>query len=321
MKLGTVLKVVVGLALIAPAFWFVPRHLDDLKKLRHLELGYIPALVGVHLGAMTLNGWINRKLIARLGVKLPWTHWFGLAAINALANYLPLPQAGALTRGMYLKKLHGLGYRRYAASVLYTYVMRVVLIGVVGLGVLAQAAWMRGGTSWMLWVLFGGLASSAVLLWPRVARLLPGERLKPLAEGYREFGSWRLLAGLWGLNVVLVAVNGTGLWLAYQSIGQAVAWLDALLVTLATMVSGVINVTPGNVGAAEGAAYVSAQLFGLDGGRAVVAYLVYRATSALVIFVVGPIFVALLGQAVARGAGEGEAVETEPSSEASSERS
>lgn len=315
------MKVCAALAVIALCVWFVRKNLDKLAQLTRLDLRLIPALVGVHLCAMLLNGWINRSLIKRLGVRLPFSHWFGLSAVNALANYLPLPQGGAITRGVYLKRLHGLGYRRYAASVLYTYVMRMVLIGIAGVAVLARTAMKRGGTSWVLWVVFGGLACSALLLWPRVARLLPGEKLKPLAEGYREFGSWRLLGRMWGLNVVVVAMNGTGLWLAYRAIGQLVGWLDSLLVSLGTMASQVVNVTPGNIGAAEGAAYVAAQLFGLDGAQAVIAFIVYRATSALVIFAVGPVFLGVLSHAVARTGGADAGADGSSINEASAERS
>jgi uncharacterized membrane protein YbhN (UPF0104 family) len=283
------------IALVALGAWYVTGHAGELRQIRAFQPAYLAPLIGVHLAALALNGWMNRKLVAELGPRLRIVEWYGLAAVNALANYLPLPQAGAAVRGAYLKRLHGLSYRHYAATVLFTYVLTFVLIGLVGLLGLAHVQASGGRISPWLWVVFVGMASLALLLVPGVTRLVPSGRwLGAFIEGYRTLGSAGTIGQIVFWKLTLIAVNATGLWLAYRSIGRPAPWAGTLLVSLTATASGVANVTPGNAGTAEAAAWVCARWVGSDADLAVTVYLVYRLTAALVIFSLGPLFVIVL---------------------------
>jgi uncharacterized membrane protein YbhN (UPF0104 family) len=198
-------------------------------------------------------------------------------------------------RGAYLKRLHGLGYRRYAATVLFFYVLTLVIIGVAGVVCLFYLRGQGNHVSWVLWVVFGGLTSLAALLLPGAARLIPGKRLAELADGYRALGNWGVLRSIAFWKIVLIAVSAAGVWLAYASIDRETSWMGALLVSLAAMASGIANVTPGNAGTAEAAAGTSVWLAGGDPHLAVTVYLIVRISSAAVIFSLGPVFVAALG--------------------------
>jgi uncharacterized membrane protein YbhN (UPF0104 family) len=277
------------LALLGLAAWYVRHHFQDLSRLREFQWTYFTPLLAVHLTALGLNGWMNRELLARLGVTLSFTQWYGLSAVNALANYLPLPQGGAVARGALLKRLHGLGYRRYAATVLFGYVMSLVLVGAAGLLALSYLRYHGVRSSWLMWGIFAALTSLCVLLAPGAAKLLPGQRLGQLTEGYRLLGTPATIARLVAARIALMAVNATGIWLAYRSIGRPTGWASSLVVALSAMASGVVNLTPGNTGAAEAAAWGAARGIGQDRFATLNAALIYRLTAATVIFVVGPL--------------------------------
>jgi hypothetical protein len=102
MKSKRIIRLIALLALVALAGWYARHHVDDLARLRNFRWSYFAPLVAVHLAALGFNGWMNRLLLARLGVPLTFTQWYGLSAVNALANYLPLPQGGAVARGAIL---------------------------------------------------------------------------------------------------------------------------------------------------------------------------------------------------------------------------
>jgi uncharacterized membrane protein YbhN (UPF0104 family) len=288
-------------AVLAVAGWYISKNLGSLKAIENFRAGYLGPLIAVHLASLGLNGWMNRELIAEFGLRLGFVQWYGLSAINALANYLPLPQAGAAVRGVFLKRLHGLGYGRYTATVLYMYLASVVLMGFVGLGVLAYMRSTGDRVSWVLWAAFGALAAMSLLLTPHVARLIPGKKLRQLAEGYAALGRWSVLARLTFWKLLTIAVNGTGFWLAFRSFGYAVPWPASLVVALFVMISNVVNVTPGNAGAAEAAAWLAARLLGIDRNFAVLAQLIYRASAAIVIFTTGPLAVTILSRQIPAG--------------------
>jgi uncharacterized membrane protein YbhN (UPF0104 family) len=289
MKTRPVIRLTALLLLIAVAAWYARHHFQDLSRLREFDWSYFLPLLAVHLAALGLNGWMNRLLLARLGVTLTFTQWYGLAAVNALANYLPLPQGGAVARGAILKRLHGLGYRRYAATVLFGYVMSLVLVGIAGLIALAYLRYHGVHSSWLMWSIFAALTLLCVLLAPGAAGLLPGKRLEQLTEGYRLLGTPGTIARLVAARVALMAVNATGIWLAYRSIGRGTGWVSSAVIALSAMASGVINVTPGNTGAAEAAAWGAAKGIGQDRVATLNAALIYRLTAASVIFAVGPL--------------------------------
>jgi uncharacterized membrane protein YbhN (UPF0104 family) len=204
-------------------------------------------------------------------------------------------------RGVFLKRLHGLGYGRYTATVLYMYLASVVLMGFVGLGVCAYLAAKGNPVSWILWVTFGGLAAMALLLTPHVARYIPGEKLKHLADGYAALGRWSVVARLAFWKLLTIAVNATGFWLAFRSIGYPMNWAGSVVVALCVMISNVVNVTPGNAGAAEAAAWLAARLVGADENQAVVAQLIYRFTQVIVVFILGPIATTVLARQIPAG--------------------
>ncbi len=292
---STLIRVAALAALIALAAWYVSRHRGDLRRLRATDLRFLPALLAVHLASLGLNGWMNRELIAQLGIRLSMPRWYGLSAVNALANYLPLPQAGTAIRGVYLKRLEGLSYRRYAATVLFLYILTLVLVGAAGLVTLMYLQTRGGRVAWPIWCAFATFVSLAILLWPKVAVFLPG-KLHQLAEGYRALGQAHLIARLVGWKLITIAVNATGMWLAYRAVGTPISWPKAQIIALALMASNVVNITPGNAGAAEAAAFGTAAWVGENGAAAVNAALVYRVTAMLVIFALGPVFAVLLGK-------------------------
>jgi uncharacterized membrane protein YbhN (UPF0104 family) len=293
---STIIRVAAFAALIALAAWYVSRHRADLRQLVATDLRYLPALLAVHLASLGLNGWMNRELVAQFAVRLTFAQWYGLAAVNALGNYLPLPQAGAAVRGVYLKRLHGLSYRRYAATYLFLSVLTFVLMGASGLLSLTYVTLHGGHVSWILWLIFAAMTALAVLLSPKTARLIPGEKLRQLAEGYESLGHRSLIAKLVFWKALTIAVNTTGMWLAFRAVHRPLSWPASQVVALAPMMSNVINVTPGNTGPAEAAAYGAAALVGENGAAAVNAALVYRVTAMLVIFTLGPVFAVLLGK-------------------------
>src|SRR2546423_11023733 len=115
--MSRMIRALVLLAILAGLGWYVWHARGDLKKIRHFDLSYTFPMVLVPLASLAANGLIGRDLAAEFAVRLRPMEWYGLSTVNALGNYLPLPQAGTLARGVYLKKVHQLPYASYAATV------------------------------------------------------------------------------------------------------------------------------------------------------------------------------------------------------------
>jgi uncharacterized membrane protein YbhN (UPF0104 family) len=93
---------------------------------------------------------------------------------------------------------------------------------------------------------------------------------------------------------MLIALNMFGLWLTFASLERPVSATASALVSLMSMASGIINLTPGNLGVAESAAWITAQMSGGNAQVAVVAFTVFRLMSMVVIFGLTPVFTSRL---------------------------
>lgn len=293
---------------LALAGWYVSAHRADFAVMGRLNPWYLPALIAVPLAMLAVNGWIGNLLVRELGVRLSFAEWYGLSCVSALGNYLPIPQAGSIARGVYLRRVHSLPYTAFAASVLVTYVFFYVIGGLAGFAGLTLRAAQGSRAPWPLWVAFGAMVATVLLFLPQVSRLLPIKKLGQLAEGWRILGHPRVLARVAFWQAALLALNGTGIWLAYASVGHAeritpASWGDSLMLASATQASGILNVTPGNVGVAEGALGLAATPLGLRIAEAVVAYSIFRLMCMATIFTTGPAYWVVLARK-SRGAAE-----------------
>ena len=97
-----------------------------------------------------------------------------------------------------------------------------------------------------------------------------------------------------GKQVLLIVLTSVGIWLAFTSLGRPVTWPASLLLSLVVFASGIINITPGNLGIAESAAWVTAYLIHIDADEAVVAYTLFRLVAIISVFSLTPYFMARL---------------------------
>jgi hypothetical protein len=294
---GRALRALGGAAVLAALAWYIWHARRELASSLRIDVKYLIPLALVPLASLAVNGLVGRELAAALGVKLSSVEWFGLAVMNSLGNYLPLPQGGALARGVYLKRVHDLPYSAYAASLVVTYVCAIALYGVLGLVGLAILAAMGRPSPWLLWVIFALLAGSSIVLTPWCRRLLSAAGR--LDEGLRVLSVRRhLLAKVVFLQAILVALTTTGLWLGCSSIpaGRDVSWPTAAMLGLIVLASGIASVTPGNIGVEQFAAEATGRLLRVTANVGLLGSAIFRAVSVLVVLAVAPVFGMLLAQ-------------------------
>lgn len=291
-------RIIVATVIIAGLAWYVYSARASLEAVRAFDRGYLLPMLLVPLASLAVNGLIGRDLVAEFGVRLRPKEWYGLAAVQALGNYLPVPQAGALARGVYLNRVHALPYTTYAATVVVTYVSSVALSGVIGLIGLAVLACMGRPSPALLWFIFAGLATASLLFAPAESSIpLPG-KLAEFATGLSRLRSQHVFGRILLNQLLLIALTSTGLWLACRSfaIGAGVNAVMALMLGLMVMACGIINVTPGNVGVEQGAAELAARLLHVPPMLGFLASTLFRLTAVMVVFVIGPIFSAYLAR-------------------------
>ena len=278
--------------------WYVWHARQDLAIITRFDLRYLAPMLAVPLLSLWVNGWIGKELVGEFGVRLGGFEAYALSTVNALGNYLPIPQPGAVARGVYLKRVHQLSYSTYAASVAVTYVSSLALYGLVGLAGLA-GLWMTGQTvPRPLWLIFAGLSASLLMFTPLSTKMPLPRRLAGFREGLATLGRHHLLAKIVVLQLLLIALTATGLWLACLALpgGGGVNWFMGLMIGLLVMASGVANVTPGNLGVEQAAAMFTAHLLKIRPEVGFLASSLFRVMAIVVVFAIGPLLAAWLAK-------------------------
>jgi UDP-N-acetylglucosamine 2-epimerase (non-hydrolysing) len=296
-------RAVVALLVVALAGVYVWGHRAALLALlQHFRPQYVPGLALVTFLSVAVNGVIMRDLVGQFGVRMRVLEWFGLTAVGSLSNYLPMPQAGAVARGLYLKRVHRLPYDAFTATVLVTYVMVLPAIGGLGLIGLTVMALTSQPTPWPLWLLFALLAASVAVFGPAMGLLRVFRRFAGFHDGLAILLQQHRLGRMVALQVAQLLLTAIAMGLAFRALGNPIGWSGSLMLGLMANASGIANVTPGNLGITESAAALGAYLLRGDPHLAIVAYSVIRVVSVCVLALVGPACL-LLSKSRARAVG------------------
>src|SRR4029079_13817100 len=98
---GWVRWLVMG-GVLAAIGWYVWHARKDLAIVTRFDVRYLVPMLLVPALSLWVHGRIGRAGAREFGVRLTGLEAYALAAVHSLGNYLPVPQAGAVARGVYL---------------------------------------------------------------------------------------------------------------------------------------------------------------------------------------------------------------------------
>jgi uncharacterized membrane protein YbhN (UPF0104 family) len=286
--------IALGLTVLAIGVYFAlnPHVLDTLEGISVVDL--MPLFLLQFL-ALAINGLILKLFSAKFGIRLKVLDWFGLSVVTSLGNYLAPFSAGMFARANYLKFRYGFPYVHFAAVLAAGYLMSFWVVGLVGvLAMLTRAG--HNDFSWpiLLFFMAAMVAITAVVAFPdlnvgRQNRL--GRMVASALEGWRIIRSDKmLLTKVSSLTVANIFLFGAAYWYAFSVLGTTLPFSVAVLIGLLTVFSRIISITPGNFGIQEATTSLISGLLGAGADSGLLAALLIRASSIIVVFALGPLF-------------------------------
>jgi hypothetical protein len=246
-------------------------------RVRYLALMTLPMVTGTWV-----QGRVLRETYGALGTVLRPGEAIALAVLTTAGNYTPAVRLGAVARAAYLKRAHGVALTdTIALSGGYTAVTLATSLAC-GFAVLVRlGAWRHpagalstAGLGAGCVLLVGGLLAPWLGMAPvltRAARRLGGERLGRVVEVWELIGRPRLLLTLCWWNVVLLGLAVTVFHMAFTLLlGQRLSLEAALALAVSTSLSGLLAVTPGNLGVREFLIVAVSHSFDLGGDAGIV---------------------------------------------------
>ena len=300
LSIAVLIFIAAGLAV----FLFSEKSL--LLLLMQMDLTLVVALVVLRFLFIATNGLFLKTYSERFGIPLSIKEWLGLSVVTTMGNSVTPFSGGLMARAAYLKQRHGFSYADFTTSLAANYLVNFWVIGLTGIVALLFLGTSTPGM-WLLLLFFAAATAVASIL-----AIVPVGELRGKSPWIRNLN--RVLTG-WTLirkdrrfleKLVLyvfvnIALNGLSFYLAYVALGSNVTFMAALVVSLLTAFSILINLTPGNLGVQEAVTSLSSVLLGLGAGLGFLVALIIRAAGLLPVLVLGPLFSYILTKVLAAG--------------------
>lgn len=249
----------------------------------HLDVTWLAVTIAVKTATIWISALKFRELSRLVGLKLRTSEWFGLSVIPTFQAYISPAQTGHIFRAIYLRARHDFKYHRYAATTVAVTLLEAAVAALIGL--ILTVALFRGPVAlsgFFAITLVCLCAGPFVLLAAARSRFAQGrEWVSELAD--RVARSLTLIAStdarvlrLTALCASSVIARWVGLYGSFRACGFDVNALHILAVESVRTVASMINVTPANIGIAEGVIAGTATLFGVPAAESIPAAVVSR---------------------------------------------
>lgn len=240
-----ILRIAVLAATVVAFGFYVVRHPELLRQLGQTPLWVVAVLLLLYIGWFVALALTVQATLRLCRAPLAAGELGLLTAYSTLVNFFVPGQGGLVVRGLYMKKRHGLGMKRYLLASLLYYACYAVVSAFMLL--VASRPWWQT----CLGLVLVGLAGLAVIRWyeRRSAAESAG-----LDLGLRNAGFLLLATSLQAC--VQVAVYGFEL----HAVEPGVRLAQAVTYTGAANFSLFVALTPGAIGIRESFLYFSERL-------------------------------------------------------------
>ncbi|NKQ35033.1 MAG: flippase-like domain-containing protein [Chloroflexi bacterium] len=274
---------------------------DLLELLLNLSVKSAVALILLRMMFSLLNGLFLKLYARKLGVELQPREWIGLPYVTTMGNYLTPLSGGMLARAAYLKNRHSLPFTQFATLLATNYLLAFWIAALMGL-IISLTLINQADFVWLLAAFFAAvwLGVTAILFFP--IPQLPGNHrlLITLNQGIEGWMTVRrdrrLMWYLIALTIGSILLNGFTFWFAYRALDIAVSLQTALLISLSSLFSIALTITPGNLGIQEAFVSLTSDMIGAGAGEGLLVALLLRASTLVSAFTLGPLFAVILSR-------------------------
>ena len=293
------LSLAAALLVVASAGFIVYQNPPALPPLQDISLIMLFLLLATGQMAIIFHGLVFRQSLIPFGIKLNFREWYGTIHVALLWNYV-LPFSGHGFRGHYLKKVYGLSYKRYAASLMLMYPAHIAIFSFWGLVALLVAYFESGYKNFILALIFFVLALSpcCVLLCAKMFEpFAQHEKVKDfIREGKRFVSDPGFALGFFLHTTMMYLFSSLFTVFAFASLNYALPTTAGFIIPSLANISALIKLAPASLGSLDVAFIYVGQTFGLGLSEGVVVAALTRLTHMVWFLPLGPLYSYILGK-------------------------
>lgn len=294
------LKVVITLGVVAYFVYYFYNNKSDLLAVFHISPSYLILVFFLASLTIFINGVFIKVILQSFKKVITVLESFYVSVISSLGNYfLPL-HGGTVIRSVYLKKKFDFPYAHFVSTLYGYYVVVFLVNSFMGLLSLAFITFKYGISSLPLYLFFGGLFITMLVL---TFIKLPSRKerkgkvkfldkalgvLNKISEGWNTIvENKKLLLNLVGISLIFFIATGILYYFQFKALGIDVTAIKVLLYNCLSGVSLLVSITPGSLGIREGIFSITSDILGISNEQIMQLALLDRGVMLLCLVVLG----------------------------------
>lgn len=235
-----------------------------------------------------------RELAWLSGLKMSFQEWFGLSVIPVFHSYLSPAQTGHVLRAVYLRRKHDFQYHRYTLMVLAITFLETAIAAAIGL--LLTSVFFANQIPLKFFFI---AVLAALIIMPVISLFILRLELLQSKTGFSKIAD-RMVSSLdlvisrpQEFICLIILSSGSviarwlGLYCSFRACGFDIESVSVLIMECVRSVVGIVNITPSNIGIAEGVIVGTGALFGIPGSESLPAAVLSRLIAMVLYIVLG----------------------------------
>jgi uncharacterized membrane protein YbhN (UPF0104 family) len=293
MKKKSLITLVFYFLLLAALVYMLSTQDKLLDGIKGVSAFWLLAVLVFKVLVQIANGYRLNVLLFFENIRLPLVIWLPLSCVGTLQNAVLPGNMAVASKAVYLKHKFSLGYKKYllltlAGSVIFVFVNTVVLA--------VLNTYLINELMLLLYVLVA--VSVLILVFMAVVRLYNNSRenkyvsyLDGISLLIFHADNLKIVFNAVASEVVLIVFRSLALWACFAAVGFQGDLIVMVVISVLVSFSGIINITPGNMGVTESVIIGIALIFSIPLEFAIAASILSRLSSVasqfLIVFVMG----------------------------------
>lgn len=282
------------------------------ESIMGVSLAWIAILPILGTFTLLLIGLVLKTLLFPFKIYPATLECFGISCLTAAGNCLTSVGGGTVGKAVYLKKKYDFPYPAFAASTLVAYILDILCASLLGIVVVIFSGNIWEDWGWKVLSVFmsTGLVASFLIAFRKNFTSHDRMFLKPLAdisEGWDVIAKDKsLIANICLLVFVIHILAAVELFVGYTAISARIGISEVIIIVVVSSLSGIIRITPGNLGIQEAVVASSSFFLGIGFEKGLLAAGLVRVVAVSMIFLYSGIYsIGLSGLITAKAGDEG----------------
>lgn len=274
---------------------YVGEHQNDFKQLLDFKPIYIIGALFGHLGVIFTNGLIVKWIMEPFGKFISVRESFYVSLISSAGNFFLPVGTGTGFRALYLKQKHKLNYKNFFSTLYGNYIIVIFVnsvAAILSLVFLQVVATEIGKQLIIVFTLLIGITISASIL------KLPKKIIAFMHDKFGRIGrilteildGWLFIAAhkrlLWRLITAAIMNFLAALLISFsalKAVGVSVSLWVLILYSSLSVLTLLVNITPGSLGIKEGLYIYSSSILNLNTPQILSSAIVDRLTKFIIL--------------------------------------